>query len=91
MAVMHSQRKRTRVCALQVSPPIAALAIFAGTFGFVVVLTEQAIRRRRRADDTLMDAVIVKGVKTLALERFEQDAATLVERVRPGSRIEFGG
>lgn len=73
------------VCALRVSSTTVGLAIFAGVAAFVVALGRQGVERRRRAEATLVDAVIVGRVKPAPLERFEADLATALARAEAAS------
>jgi hypothetical protein len=68
------------VCAVRIPDARVAAAIFLGTLAFTLMLLAQGNRRRKRANETLAEAVIVDRVKATALERFESDVNTLVDR-----------
>jgi hypothetical protein len=68
------------VCAVRIPDVLVGAAVLLGTLAFTLTLLAQGNRRRKRANETLAEAVIVGRVKATALERFEADVETLVVR-----------
>jgi hypothetical protein len=66
------------VCALRSSEVVAGAAILFGSVVFTLALLAQGRSRRRRARDTLVDAVVVGRVQPPSLEQFEADLQALL-------------
>jgi hypothetical protein len=67
------------VCALRSSGMTAAI-ILSGSILFTFALLAQGRRRRRRARNTLADAVVIGRVKAPCVERFDADVQLLLAR-----------